>query len=94
MTAIAEPQVEIDVEGPGLEIDAAEMDDVNAGIHDPLQPEEPVANVDDVPGAHFLREIDKIRVLHRDKLIGALTSRPRSYEPKRDERGMSRLALK
>ena len=68
MTAIAQPQVEIDVEGPGLEIDAAEMDDVDPGIHDALQPEEPVADVDDVPGAHFLREIDKIRVLHRDKL--------------------------
>src|SRR6516164_6473125 len=68
MTTIAQPQVEIDVEGPGLEIDAAETGDVDAGIHDALQPEEPVADVDDVPGAHFLREIDKIRVLHRDKL--------------------------
>ena len=37
MTAIAQPQVEIDIEGPGLEIDAAEMGDVDAGIHDALQ---------------------------------------------------------
>jgi hypothetical protein len=36
MTVIPQPQVEIDVEGPGLEIDAAEMGDVDAGIHDTL----------------------------------------------------------